>query len=493
MAKLKIFLQTKPVFLFLLPVFFVLHGYTDNHNFVPVKDALLLTGLYTIYSIVLLFLFWLLYRDFYKAGLVAFLFMAFHFFFGSIHDGLKNITGQSFITKYTFLLPFTTVFFITVIILVKKRKALIQKTGYFLNTLLLLLLIVDAGWLVTKLIGKNNNSSLTTQPAFKACDTCAKPDIYFIVADEYAGNTQLKEIFQFDNFAFENELRNRGFHIVQNSYSNYNYTPFSVASILNMSYLNLKDTNRKEADVKYVYEVIRDNQTLQYLTANGYKFYNHSVFNFNGNPARTEATFLPDKARLITSQTFLSRMDRDIGFNLITRFKSKVALKRITYFNRQNNNYSYDLTWSLAEERTKKPKFVYTHLMMPHYPYYYDKDGKEQPYETLMEGKQVDTKAYTEYLQYANKKLLSLIDHIRTSSAAPPIIIFMGDHGFRHFEKPIERRYYFMNMNALYMPQKNYTAFADSSSTVNHFRKILNTQFNLQMPLHKDSSIYLKD
>jgi hypothetical protein len=493
MAKLKLFLQTNPVFLFLLPVFFVLHGYNDNHNFVPVKDALLLTGLYIIYSIVLLLLFWLLYRNFYKAGLVTFLLMAFHFFFGSIHDGLKNITGQSFVTKYVFILPFITVVFITIIILIKKRKAPLQKTTYFLNTLLLLLILADAGWLVTKLTGKNNTSSLTALPAYKSCDTCAKPDIYFIVADEYAGNTQLKEIFQFDNSAFENELRSRGFHVVQNSYSNYNYTPFSVASILNMSYLNLKDTNRKEIDLKYVYEVIRDNQTLQYLTAFGYQFYNHSVFNFEGHPARTKATFLPDKTRLITSQTFLSRVDRDIGFNLITRFKSKAALKRITYFNRQNNNYSFDLTWDLAAQKTKHPKFAYTHLMLPHYPYYYDKDGKEQPYETLLEGKQVNIKAYTEYLQYANKKLLSLIDHIRTSSATPPIIILMGDHGFRHFEKPIKRKYYFMNMNAVFIPDKNYTAFTDSSSTVNQFRKILNTQFNLELPFHKDSCIYLKD
>jgi hypothetical protein len=490
---MKQFFKTKPLFLFLLPVFFVLHGYTDNYNFIPIKDALLLTGLYIGSSIILSLLFWLFFRNFYKANLIAFLLMAFHFFFGSMHDGLKNIAGNSFITKYTFLLPVAAVFFIVVIILIKRRKTSLLKTVYFLNTGLALLLAVDAVWLVTKTAGINNKSVITAMPHYKTCDTCTKPDIYFILADEYAGNAELKEVFGFDNSVFENELNSRGFHVVKNSYSNYNYTPFSVGSVLNMSYLNLQDSNRTGADLKYSYEVIKNNLTLQYLSTFGYTFYNHSIFDFEGQPARTRETFLASKTRLITAQTFLSRIDRDILFNIVTRFKSKAAQKKLTYYNLENNNHIYNLTWKLAEEKTIQPKFVYTHLMMPHYPYYYDKDGKEQPYETLQEGKQVNTKAYTEYLQYANKKFLSLIDHILSSSDTPPIIILMGDHGFRHFEKPVDRKYYFLNMNAVYFPSKNYSAFTDSSSTVNQFRKILNTQFNQNLPLLIDSSIYLRD
>jgi hypothetical protein len=69
----------------------------------------------------------------------------------------------------------------------------------------------------------------------------------------------------------------------------------------------------------------------------------------------------------------------------------------------------------------------------------------------------------------------------------------MGDHGFRHFEKPVDRKYYFLNMNAIFLPSKNYSTFTDSSSTVNQFRKILKTQFNQNLPLFGDSSIYLRD
>jgi len=130
---------------------------------------------------------------------------------------------------------------------------------------------------------------------------------------------------------------------------------------------------------------------------------------------------------------------------------------------------------------------------MPHYPYYFDKNGKERPYEKLQEGNQGDKNAYVEYLQYTNKKLDELIQHILHSSATPPIIVMMGDHGFRHFKDPVAFKYYFLNMMTLHLPSKNYTGISDSLTGVNLFRVILNKEFRQQLPYLKDSSSYLAD
>ena len=127
---------------------------------------------------------------------------------------------------------------------------------------------------------------------------------------------------------------------------------------------------------------------LQFLRSHDYDFYNYSVFDFEGQPARIRETFLPAKTRLITAQTFLSRFDKEIRFNLVSRWKSKKNLKILLIPIRHNNENIYYLTWKLAEQKTSSPKFVYSHLMMPHYPYYFDKNGKEQPFETLLEGNQ---------------------------------------------------------------------------------------------------------
>ena len=131
--------------------------------------------------------------------------------------------------------------------------------------------------------------------------------------------------------------------------------------------------------------------------------------------------------------------------------------------------------------------------MMPHYPYYYDKNGKELPFDRLVEGNQVHQNDYIGYLQYSNKKLLELIDQIKNSSAAPPIIVLMGDHGFRHFTEPVDRKYHFLNLASVYFPNQSYSELKDSSSSVNLFREILNSQFSQHLERLKDSTIYLHD
>src|SRR5262245_22271343 len=116
-----IFFRKYPLFLYLLPVFFVLHGSVENFNFVPLRDAALLTAVYLVFSTIFLLLFRLIYKDWIKAALVAFLLMAFHFFFGSIQDALRRLVPGSFLSRYVFLLPLFLVLFVLLIIYLKKR------------------------------------------------------------------------------------------------------------------------------------------------------------------------------------------------------------------------------------------------------------------------------------------------------------------------------------------------------------------------------------
>lgn len=491
-SRTKLFLEKWPVFLYLLPVFFVLHGYMENYDFVPVKDAFLLVGLYFAFSTGFSLLAWLLYRNFKKANLFSFCIMAFHFFFGSVHDGLKRIFPGSFISKYTFILPAAAILFIVLLIILKKRRSSFSKFCFYLNTVLILLLVMDTVMLAGKIISKKK-TSYTLPDGFVNCSSCPKPDIYFILADEYAGNTELKDLFQFDDSLFLQQLASRNFHTLTESRSNYNYTPFSVASILNMDYLQLRGKDRAGQDLAYTYGSIRDNRLLQFLRSQGYDFYNYSVFDFEGQPARVKEQFLPAKTRLITSQTFISRFNKEVRFNFVYRWKSKKNQKILTYANKNNNENIYDLTRKLPEKRSAAPKFVYAHLMMPHYPYYFDKKGIEQSFEKLQEGNQVNKQAYIEYLQYANKKLVDLVDHILKSSASPPVIVLMGDHGFRHFIQPVEPKYHFLNLASIHLPSKNYSGFNDTLTGVNLFRTLLNTDFGQRLPYLKDSTSYLRD
>ena len=105
-------IKTKPAFVYLLSIFFVLHGFRENFGFIPWIDALLLMAVYLLASVFLVSLFWLIYRNFLRAGLLAFFIMSFQFFFGTVHDNLKKIFEGSFMAKYSFVLSAALIFFI---------------------------------------------------------------------------------------------------------------------------------------------------------------------------------------------------------------------------------------------------------------------------------------------------------------------------------------------------------------------------------------------
>ncbi|HSU28704.1 MAG TPA: sulfatase-like hydrolase/transferase [Chitinophagaceae bacterium] len=487
---LKTFTRTKPLFLFLLPLFFVLHGYTGNYDFVPVKDALLLVAFYMGCGIVLALIFMLVYRNIPRACLAAFIVLAFHFFFGSFHDTLKKIAPGSLISKYAFVIPFYLVCLLIILFLVKRKKPSLLRSTYYLNGLLILFCLLDLGWLTTRIISQSKKNNQSIPEGMVACDTCARPDVFLIIADEYAGNHELKDILGFDNQAFLDSLTRKGFHLMRESYSNYQFTPISVSSILNMDYIDPDKREKGTSEMTYFYRKVRDNPFLRFLEHYDYRFYNYSYFDFKGQDAPSKESLMPSKTKLITSQTFLSRVDRDLRYYLVTFFHSKKEMKRLVYSSRSVNQDLFDRTLATAGEKTEQPKFVFTHLMMPHFQYYYDKNGKEFPYEQLVEGTQHLQKNYLEYLQYTNKKLLQLVDHIKETATKPPIILLMGDHGFRHFTQVIDTSYYFRNLMSVYLPSGKYEAFKPNLTAVNFLRALLNTEFGQHMPYLKDHKIF---
>lgn len=487
----------KPVlreyFLLLLPAFFVLHGYTENFPLIKAGDAFFLFLQYSALSLLLYPVSFLVFRSWRKAAVAVLLLLSFYFFFGSMHDAAKSVLPGTFVVKYTFLLPFTAAVAMAAIIFLKKTKRQFNRFVRYANVLLVVLLAVDI-FSLSKKFSEQPETTAVAPAGFSHCDSCPVPDIYFIIADEYAGNRELKEIFNFDNSSFEKALESKGFKIVDNSISNYNYTPHSMASLFSMNYLRgIEGKNKSKKDRHIAYALINKNPVIEFLRSQGYRFKNFSVFQFDDELPSTHSSFILTGKELLTSQTFFSRIDRDIRFNLITTYQLRSQM--IAFANNEINslNNLLEATKKEAARTSNEPRFIYTHLMMPHYPYFFDKNGQRMPPEMVIEGHQVKQKAYIEYLQYCNGRFLELIDYILTHSKKPPVIFFMGDHGFRHFTTDVDHKYYFMNLNAVYLPNKNYASFYNGMSAVNEFRILFNSQFRQNLPLLKDSTVYLTE
>lgn len=157
------------------------------------------------------------------------------------------------------------------------------------------------------------------------------------------------------------------------------------------------------------------------------------------------------------------------------------------------NTKLYGETWEeISKPTSTNPRFVYTHIETPHYPYYFDKDGNPAKLKDLNEASKIDTASYISYLQYGNKIYLRLIDHILANAKAPPVIILMSDHAFREYAgDTIDHKYHFMNFNSILLPGRQYGGFYRGISTVNQFRVLFNTAFGQKLPLLKDSTSYL--
>lgn len=486
-------LRTWPVYIILLPLFFVWHGYVEHRNLVTMQDAGRLLLLYSGAAIVLFLLCWLLFSNLHKAGIAVFTLLACQFFFGAVHDAIKEILPDTFFAKYSFILPLLFAFIIAIFIFLKKTNKQLKRLVLYLNTVLLLLILVD----VLLLISKKSSNEITAVPGInglKVCDTCSKPDIYLILADGYPGKQQLKDLFNFDNTTFENELRKRNFHVVDSSTSNYNFTMFSVASTLNMDYLaGIKGRNSDKHNIAVCFSTIKNSRVLNYLEKCGYELFNGSMFGFKNQPAAVKPTFIPAFVNPIVSQTLFYRVKRDLNYHLATTLRLKSVLKKWRTADLRNNKKIETLTRTFSETSSPSPRFIYSHFVMPHWPYYYDSTGKETHYTLLSEDYAFNTDAFISYLKYANKEYLALIDHIFKTSGKPPVIILMSDHGFREISKTVPERYHYMNLNAVYLPGGDYTGFYNGQSNVNQFRVIFNTLFRQELPLLKDSVSFLQE
>ena len=129
---------TKPFYLVLLPIFFVLHGFLENFGFVSMKNAGMLIIRYSAMSLAICLFSYFFFRDFKKASLITVIWLIFFFFFPALHDWLKKHSPIALFHRYSFLLVFSIGLLIWLFIFLKKTSIRFYRFSVFLNTLLII-------------------------------------------------------------------------------------------------------------------------------------------------------------------------------------------------------------------------------------------------------------------------------------------------------------------------------------------------------------------
>lgn len=327
------------------------------------------------------------------------------------------------------------------------------------------------------------------------------PDIYWILPDTYARGDILADVFDFDNEPFLEDLRERGFSISPEAVSNYSTTALSVASVLNMDYMqNLIDGNVEDSSNWWLSRrLINENRLGRFLKAHGYTTYSVATQYDNISwPSDNHVSrwwFLNDFEWNLLGRTPIQALSRMAGKSVLHEH------------HRARTRFALD--WAGEAAELPGPKFVFVQVVTPHPPFIFGPEGEAVnppwPY-SWAEGlafnwmqpgatKRDYIDGFRGQVQYINQRLIETIDRIQARSKQPPVIVVMSDHGPASGEwksdlaRPeiIER---FGILSALSLPRVDPDAVPANLSAVNTFRLILNQYFDANLDFLESKNYY---
>ena len=324
-------------------------------------------------------------------------------------------------------------------------------------------------------------------------------DIYLIVLDAYAREDVLRQVYGYDNAGFLNSLRAEGFQVADGAFSNYLSTKLTLPSLLNMRYLDYltKQYGPNYPNVMPLMRDIQHNIVVSSLRDLGYRIVNIT--------SDVSYASLADPDEVIA-------WSGDSGtLNALETVLVDMTPMRLWRANRSTSNASepeerrrrhlhFNLQQLAHQGKAEGPKFVYVHIMAPHNPFVFDRQGEPTASDFRMfheyEAPQAAAigKAYTDQVHYLNGQVLSSIKKILADSKVEPIIAVMGDHGLRlHLRERAGDsclQESFAILYALHLPGQNAPVLAPVASPVNTFRMIFDTYFATRLGRLSDRAFF---
>lgn len=339
-----------------------------------------------------------------------------------------------------------------------------------------------------------------TAPEPSASDPVAAGtrDVWYVVLDRYAGSVALERTYDFDNSAFLDALRERGFVVAERATANYLKTGMSLVSSLNMAELDVAALAQESTAADDWTPIIRRIQSghavERFLHQRGYRYLHvgSRLGDTIVNAAADEAFVYTD-----TSEFSAALIDTTILAALEGILPSAVPRGSIAYVPDQ----------SLAQfehlrEAADRPglDFVFAHILLPHPPYVFNADGSRVT-DAQRDTRTVDEQ-YVEQVRFTNATVLDLVDRLQSGPPDErPIVVIAADEGpfperyrrdeegFRWLEaRPDELLRKFSILTAINVPGADEAGleaagFSDTLTAANLFRVVFNAAFDAGLPM----------
>jgi hypothetical protein len=423
MRKLSIFLP------FLLTAYFIIFYYNQNFFTIAFSDVAVMLAVSLTIVVFVWLIVRLLSRQAQRATFITSVFVSLFFSFGHVFKLFQPIRIRFFpFDKEPNLLALWGFLALVGVIFAIRSSQRLRGINYFAGIAAAILLIINVSEIGLKAADAIPESVLPNGDAFEVQPADVLPDIYYIVLDEYAGNSALKRI-GFDNTPFLEALERRGFYVATEARANYYKTSLSLASSLNIQYLDHLDRHRPE-DQEPLYEMIRNNRVLATLKSLGYSYvhFASSMAPLQHNP-HTDIFYNAYEGTRI-------RLGNVIEFNpsALSIGEYEIEFAKTTLLMPLISTFEDEL---LDVPDIAEPTFTFVHLFLPHFPYAFRRDDAPMNPAQNVDGIILDRAQYeehTEYLEqlgFTNRVISHAIDQILEKSSEPPIILLQGDHGYR--------------------------------------------------------------
>lgn len=476
------------LFVCIYPCIFI---FSQNAGEAKAADMLLFLEIFLGSAVVIFAVLLPVFRDVARAAFVACLAMLVVINFSLVADGIKSVLPW-FYAKYQLGVILLLGLGLVALLLWKKPN---MNAGCIIIALAFgAMTLVSVFTAIPKLISaasysREAQAEQADAPVVETIDG-EKPNVYYLLFDEYGGDENLSYYFDYDNSDFYEKLEARGFSVSHSTYNTEScWTDTLVPNLLNLDYVATDDMPEKSRR-----EYLENPYLVEMLRENGYSVnvINHRAYlRVDGAQELTEGQTEDNISEYLLENSIFSKIDyfnNRINQILFVDYRDHYAGPV------QNSMEALKNCWT----KTQGPTLTISYIQSPHAPFVFNSDGSLRELSTGWFWK--DDTLYPGQLQYVNSVILETVDNIQKNDPTA-VILLLSDHGARvplhmveqfggpRFDTEAQTRIMQSALCSVYVPGQKLDI--EGQTGINATRMALNSAFGMELEMIPQAEGYI--
>ena len=360
---------------------------------------------------------WLISRNLPFATLVTVVAMALFLNFNFVVSLVDAVWPHARVRVYYIVAA--VIFFALLFLLLRLRRN--GELPTILTRLLLIASVVVLAFnIVNAVPDAARRRSATAFASSEVAPQAERPNLYYLIADEYASFSEIKTYYDYDNSAFRDALAGLGFSVSEDSYNRGGGTMRNMADNVNLGPVSTDDMTLAD------YTDLFNNGTLYgALEGMGYSL--------------SQLGSLYPLPQILEQESFsidsgAATMNGESAAELLVKNSMLMPLPTMLYWRMvadEGDLAVFNWLDDAANYTSPGGRAIFLYICSPHPPFYYDADGGRVDAANWTNW--TDTRYYLDQYQYITRRLETTVRSIIANDPGA-IILLQSDHGLRYHE-----------------------------------------------------------